>query len=84
MGIMLFIFGSLLNKDLEKGQTKVNLRENLVTTYKAFKLPEIYQICIFFLINGLFKPSFENFTYYFLMDIIGIQKITYSLLVFIG
>lgn len=45
---------------------------------------EIYQIALFFLIDGFLNPSFENFTYYFLMDQIHISKITYSFLILVS
>jgi Na+/melibiose symporter-like transporter len=45
---------------------------------------EIYQIVIFFLLRGLLNPTFEEFTYFFLLNVIGISKFMFALLVLIG
>ena len=45
---------------------------------------EIYSILIFFLLYGLLNPSFEDFSYYFLLNEIKISKFIFSLLVLLG
>ena len=45
---------------------------------------EIYFIVIFFIAKGLLNPTFEEFSYFFLLNVIGISKFTFALLVLIG
>lgn len=45
---------------------------------------EIYSIVIFFILYGLLNPSFEEFTYYFLLNEIKISKFIFSLLALLG
>ena len=43
-------------------------------------MQEIYRLVIFFLIQGIINPSIEDFTYFFLMDVIGISKLLFAVL----
>jgi len=45
---------------------------------------EIFQVVIFFLALALINPSFSEFTYFFLLNVIKISKFMFSLLVLIG
>lgn len=45
---------------------------------------EIYFIVIFFIAKGFLSPSFEDFSYYFLLDVIQISKLMFAILVLIG
>ena len=45
---------------------------------------EIYFIIIFFIVKGIISPSFEEFSYFFLLNIIGVSKFVFSMLVLIG
>jgi Na+/melibiose symporter-like transporter len=45
---------------------------------------EIYFLVIFFFGKALLSPSFEEFSYFFLMNVIGISKFTFALLVLLG
>ena len=45
---------------------------------------EIYFVVIFFLIKGFLNPSFEDFTYYFLMDEIHLSKFMFALLILVA
>jgi Na+/melibiose symporter-like transporter len=45
---------------------------------------EIYCIVIFFILKGLLNPTFEEFSYFFLLNVIGISKFMFALLVLIG
>jgi len=47
-------------------------------------MKEIYFVIIFFLLKGLINPTFEEFSYFFLMNIIGVSKFIFALLVLIG
>lgn len=45
---------------------------------------EIFQVVIFFLSLALLNPTFSEFSYFFLLNVIGISKFMFSLLVLIG
>ena len=47
-------------------------------------MKEIYFLVIFFVLVHLLIPTFEEFTYYFLLDVIGISKFTFALLTLFG
>ena len=39
---------------------------------------------IYFILDGLTSPSFSTYTYFFLMDVIGISKFWFAMLILIG
>ena len=45
---------------------------------------EIFQVVIFFLALAILNPSFSEFSYFFLLNVIKISKFMFSLLVLIG
>ena len=45
---------------------------------------EIYFLVIFFAIKAVLSPSFEEFSYFFLMNVIGVSKFMFSMLVLLG
>lgn len=47
-------------------------------------MKEIYFVIIFFLARGILNPTFEEFTYFFLMNVIGVSKFIFAVLVLIG
>lgn len=47
-------------------------------------LKEIYLLLLFIILSSLFRPSFGDFHYYFLLDTIKISKFTYASLMLIG
>jgi len=61
-----------------------NLRKNCQAIGRALTMKEIYFLVIFFIAKGILSPSFEEFTYFFLMDVIHISKFTFALLVLLG
>lgn len=61
-----------------------NLRKNLNAIGRALMMREIYFLVIFFLAKGVLSPSFEDFSYFFLLNVIKISKFVFSLLVLIG
>lgn len=50
----------------------------------AIKRWEIYFILIFFILDGITNPSFSDFTYYFLMNVVGLSKVWFAMLTLIG
>ena len=53
---------------------KFKLKKNLRDIYEAMKLPEIYQVVLYFIVLGFFGPTFHDFMYYFLLDVCKITK----------
>lgn len=41
-------------------------------------------MCIYLLVSGSIVPDFSSFGYYFMLDVLGITKFTYSMLAVIG
>jgi len=61
-----------------------NIKQNCRQIGKAICMREIYQLVIFFLANNIINPSFSDFTYFFLLNVIGISKLMFSVLVLTG
>jgi hypothetical protein len=47
----------------------------------ALKRKEIYCIIIYLLLDGLLTPKFDDFQYFFLMNVIGISKFIFALII---
>ena len=45
---------------------------------------EIYFVIIFLLARALLSPKFDEFTYFFLLNVIGISKLMFAILALIG
>jgi Na+/melibiose symporter-like transporter len=50
----------------------------------ALQRKEVYQIIIYILLDGLTSPSFGDFSYFFLMNVIGISKFMFAMITLIG
>ena len=61
-----------------------NLKKNCQAIGRSLVLREIYFLVIFFIAKGLLMPTFEEFSYFFLMNVIHISKMTFALLVLLG
>ena len=59
-------------------------RKNCQAIGKAVTTREIYQLLLFFIIQGIMNPRFEEFSYFFLMDVIGVTKFLFSMVVLAG
>ena len=47
-------------------------------------MKEIYLLIIFFIVKALMNPTFSEFTYFFLLNVVGISKFMFALLVLIA
>lgn len=45
---------------------------------------EIYFLVIYFILDGLTNPNFNDFTYFFLLNVIGISKFMFAMLTLLG
>lgn len=61
-----------------------NLGKNCRIIGRALTHREIYFLVIFFLVYALINPRFEEFSYFFLLNVVHITKFIFSLLVLIG
>ena len=61
-----------------------NLCKNFRIIGRAMTFKEIYFVVIFFIAKGILMPTFEEFTYFFLMNEIKISKFVFALLVLLG
>jgi Na+/melibiose symporter-like transporter len=60
------------------------LKKNCQAIGRAIKMREIYSLVIFFIAYGILSPKFDDFTYFFLLNVIGISKFIFALLALIG
>ena len=51
---------------------------------EAVKIPEFYKLLFYLVITGFLTPSFYSFGYYFMLDVAGISKFSYSMLTVLG
>jgi len=47
-------------------------------------MQEIYFLVIFFIVKGFINPTFEEFTYFFLINVIGVSKFVFALIILNG
>ena len=47
-------------------------------------MKEIYFLVIYFISVGILSPSFEDFSYFFLLNVIGVSKLLFAVLVLVG
>ena len=61
-----------------------NFKKNMGLIWKCLMQKEVYCIVIYFLLDGLTNPSFADFSYFFLMNVIGISKFMFAMITLIG
>jgi hypothetical protein len=67
----------------KRGGFCFNLEKNCIAISRAIKMREIYCITIFFFLRAILNPLFEEFSYFFLLDVIKISKFMFAMLVLI-
>jgi len=45
---------------------------------------EIYFLIIYFIIDGLTNPRFDDFTYFYYLNVLGISKFMFAMITLIG
>ena len=60
------------------------LKKNCQAIGRAIQMREIFCIVIFFILRGILNPTFEEFSYFFLLNVIGISKFLFAVLVLVG
>ena len=61
-----------------------SLKSNAYEIKEALKIPVIYKTILFFVLSGLFVPSFGDIAYYFAINVVEFNKATISLLTLVG
>lgn len=61
-----------------------NFKRNMRHIGVALTRPEIYLVVIYFLVDGLTTPSFSDYTYFFLMNTVGVSKFMFAMIALIG
>ena len=61
-----------------------NFKKNMGQIGWALKRKEIYCVVIYFILDGLTNPSFSDFSYFFLLNVIGVSKFMFAMIVLIG
>lgn len=62
----------------------MNFKQSLRLIGRSLTRPEIYRVVIFFILEGLTKPSFADYTYFFLMNTIGVSKFMFAIITLVG
>ena len=61
-----------------------NLNRNMRAIRYALTFKEIYCLVIYFILDGFTTPSFGDYSYFFLMNVVGISKFLYAMLTLLG
>lgn len=61
-----------------------NLKKNMKQIGWALQRKEIYCVVIYFILDGLTNPSFSDFSYFFLLNVIGVSKFMFAMIALIG
>ena len=51
---------------------------------EGLQVKEFYMTILYLIISGFLTPSFYSFSYFFMLDEVGISKFTYSMLTVIS
>lgn len=49
-------------------------KKNMILLWLAMNRREIFQVILLFLIDGVTNPSFNDFAYFFQLNVIGLSK----------
>ena len=61
-----------------------NFKKNMKAIGESLLMKEIYYLVIFFIASAIIQPSFGEFSYFFLLNIVGISKLTFAVLMLVG
>ena len=56
------------------------LMKSCAEIYEGIKMPEFHSIIIFLMLQAFLCPSFEAYGYFFMLDVVGLDKFTFSAL----
>ena len=67
-------------KKVSGGTSKKNMR----AIGHALLRREIYCVVLYFILDGITSPSFSDFTYFFLMNVVGVSKFIFAMITLVG
>lgn len=50
----------------------------------ALTLPEIYRLLIYFVLDGITNPSFQDFFFYYILNELGVSKFLFAMIFLVG
>ena len=56
----------------------------MVKLWGAMQRKEIILVVLYFLLDGITNPSFGDFSYFFLMNVISISKFMFAMIALVG
>jgi len=90
MGLIIAMVAAKLNMSLENTNRPRSLgflediQRNFSDIREAFRIKEFYSMILYIVIGGFLVPNFGSFGYYFMLDVVGISKFSYSMLTVLG
>ena len=61
-----------------------DLKRNFAEIKEGLKIREFYCMIIYLIVTGFLVPSFSSFGYFFMLDVVGVSKFSYSMLTVLG
>jgi len=61
-----------------------NFKTNMRFIWITLQRSEVYCIVIYFILDGFTNPSFADFSYFFLLNVIGVSKFMFAMISLIG
>ena len=59
-------------------------KKNMKQIWWALQRWEIYCLVIYFILDGITNPSFADFSYFFLLNVVGVSKFMFAMIALIG
>ena len=91
MGFLIMVAACCMDSAIEAEQLGVinmSLCNRISTNFSdiktGFKVRELTRSVIFFLLLGCLVPTFQDFFYYFQLEVVGFSKLTYALIGSLG
>ena len=86
MGFLIMVSGYLMNSDIEAEQISIiqmslgqRVKQNFSDIKTGFKVKELWRSFLFFFLLGCLVPTFQDFFYYYQLEVVGFSKLTYAL-----
>lgn len=68
----------------ENEDVKTSCSRNLRLVWMAICFPEVYRLIIYFVVDGLTNPTFQDFFFFFVLDVIGISRFMFVMIFLCG
>ena len=91
LGFLIMISGLAMSKEIEAEQMSViemslssRVKQNFADIKTGFKVKELWRSFLFFFLLGCLVPTFQDFFYYYQLEVVGFSKLTYALVGSLG